>query len=60
MPAFDLPEATVNGLVRLIRMLDASRTEAPPEASADAAPAAADAGATGKARAPKDKGQASQ
>ena len=25
MPAFDLPESTVNGLVRLIRLLDMSR-----------------------------------
>jgi len=61
MPGFDLPEATVNGLVRLIRLLDASRTAAAAEAPADAAPAAEDAGAQGKAaRAPKDKGQASK
>jgi mono/diheme cytochrome c family protein len=63
MPAFDLPEATVTGLVRLIRLLDASRIEAP-AGPADAAPAAsstADAGTPAKAvRAPKDKGQASQ
>jgi mono/diheme cytochrome c family protein len=65
MPAFDLPEATVTGLVRLIRLLDASRTEAP-AGPADAAPSAsatassaADAGPA-KSRAPKDKGQASQ
>jgi mono/diheme cytochrome c family protein len=62
MPGFDLPEATINGLVKLIRLLDASRTAPPTESPAvDAAPSTDDAGAEGKAaRAPKNKGQASK
>jgi cytochrome c oxidase cbb3-type subunit 3 len=59
MPGFDLPEATINGLVKLIRLLDSSRIAAG-ENPSDAAPPT-DGGAEGKAaRSPKDKGQASQ
>jgi mono/diheme cytochrome c family protein len=61
MPGFDLPEATVNGLVRLIRLLDASRTAPEGEGAADATPAAEDGGTERRAApAPKDKGQASK
>jgi hypothetical protein len=61
MPAFDLPETTVTGLVRLIRLLDASRTEAPADGASSTAPSTPDAGTPAKAaRAPNDKGRASQ
>jgi mono/diheme cytochrome c family protein len=60
MPGFDLPEATVNGLVKLIRLLDASRTM-PRDEVPDAAPSTDDAGAERKAApARKNKGQASK
>ena len=62
MPGFDLPESTVNGLVRLIRLLDTSRAgEASGDGPADAAPSGTDGGAEGKAaRAPNDKGRDSR
>jgi mono/diheme cytochrome c family protein len=47
MPAFELPESTVDGLVRLVRLLDPTRARTsdggPEQAPADAGGAAADA-----------------
>jgi mono/diheme cytochrome c family protein len=52
MPAFPLPESTVDGLVRLVRLLDPTRARTPDGGADDAAGAAEDAAASNPKPAP--------
>lgn len=53
MPAFPLPENTVEGLVRLIRLLDAGRSQKQPSGQSSAAPPATSGSGPSPAPAPR-------